>query len=102
MTQIVVINSETVVVEEQLSFTLAALCQATGAGMEQVQGLVDEGVLRPSGQGVDGWRFGGEAMPHARRALRLARDFGLDLAALGLVMDLLAEIDRLRAVRHQP
>ena len=28
MTQIVVINSETVVVEEQLSFTLAALCQA--------------------------------------------------------------------------
>ena len=45
--------------------------------------------------------FSGDALPQTRKAVRLARDFELDLAAIGLVMSLLAEIDRLRSrLRH--
>jgi chaperone modulatory protein CbpM len=100
MAAILVITTATVVVEEQLSFTLPALCQASGAEQALVQALVDEGLLQPTGQGPADWCFPGDALPQARKALRLARDFELDLAAVGLVMALLAEIDRLRSTQR--
>jgi chaperone modulatory protein CbpM len=101
MADIVVLMTGTVVVEDLVSFTLPALCRASGADPAQVQALVHEGLLQPTGQGPQHWRFGGEALPQTRRALRLARDFELDLAAVGLVMDLLTEIERLRSSLRQ-
>jgi chaperone modulatory protein CbpM len=101
MADVVVLTTASVVVEEQVSFTLSALCQASGAQQDLVHGLVGEGLLQPTGQGPVDWQFSGDALSQTRRALRLARDFELDLAAIGLVMDLLAEIDRLRSrLRH--
>ena len=101
MADIVVLTTATVVVEEQVSFTLSGLCQASGAEQELVHGLVGEGLLQPTGQSTEDWRFSGDALPQTRKALRLVRDFELDLAAVSLVMELLAEIDRLRSrLRH--
>ena len=101
MADIVVLTTATVVVEEQVSFTLSALCQASGAEQALVHGLVGEGLLQPTGQSTEDWRFSGDALPQTRKALRLTRDFELDLAAVSLVMALLAEIDRLRSrLRH--
>lgn len=97
MAEIHVITAEAVVVEEQLSFTLVALCQASGAGLEQVQAWVGEGLLRPTGQRPGDWRFDGEALSQTRRAFRLARDLELSPSGVALVMDLLAEIERLRS-----
>jgi chaperone modulatory protein CbpM len=97
-----VLTNETVVVEEQVSFTLPDLCRASGAGHELVRGLVFEGLLQPRGQGPDDWRFSGDALPQTRKALRLAHDFELDLAAVCLVIELLAENDRLRSGLRQP
>ncbi len=87
----------TVVVEEHVSFTFTALCQACGADAERVHALVAEGLLQPEGQSPDDWRFSGDALPHARKALRLARDLDLSLPGVALVMDLLDEIERLRS-----
>jgi chaperone modulatory protein CbpM len=101
MTDTLVLSTDTLVLEEHLSFTLPALCLASGARQELVLDLVGEGLLQPTGQAPHEWRFSGDALPRTRRALRLSVDFGLDLAALGLVMDLLAEIDRLRAGRRR-
>jgi chaperone modulatory protein CbpM len=101
MADIVVLTTATVVVEEQVSFTLSALCQASGAEQALVHGLVGEGLLQPTGRSTEDWRFSGDALPQTRKALRLVRDFELDLAAVSLVMELLAEIDRLRSrLRH--
>ncbi len=101
MADFLVVTTRNVVVEDAVSFTLSALCQASGAKAEQVHGLVGEGLLQPQGQGPDDWRFSGDALLKTRKALRLARDFELDLAAVGLVMELLAEIERLRSrLRH--
>lgn len=97
MAEIQLVTAEAVVVEEQLSFTAAALCRASGASPELVQALVDEGLLEPSGQGPHDWRFGGDALPQARRSLRLLHDLELSVSGVALVMDLLAEIDRLRS-----
>ena len=101
MADVVVLTTTSVVVEEQVSFTLSALCQASGAEQALVHGLVGEGLLQPTGQSTEDWRFSGDALPQTRKALRLVRDFELDLAAVSLVMELLAEIDRLRSrLRH--
>lgn len=86
-----------VVVEESVSFTLASLCQASGADVEQVHALVNEGLLQPTGHGPDAWEFGGDALLQTRRALRLARDLELSMPGVALVMDLLAEIERLQS-----
>ena len=102
MTDIVVLTTATVIVEEKVSYTLSALCQASGAEQELVQGLVGEGLLQPAGLGQDDWRFSGEALSQTRKALRLARDFELDVAAVSLVMELLAEIDLLRSRMRHP
>lgn len=97
MAEIYVIETEAVVVEQQVAFTLPALCRASGAQPEQVHALVDEGLLQPLGQGPDDWQFVGDALPKTRRALRLVRDLELSPAGVALVMDLLAEIDALRS-----
>lgn len=91
------LTAVTVVVEEHVSFSVSALCRASGADREQVEALVGEGLLQPTGQRSEDWQFSGEALSQTRRALRLARDLELDLAAVALVMDLLAEIGRLRS-----
>jgi chaperone modulatory protein CbpM len=97
MTDHPIVTTAPVVVEEHLSFTLVALCRASGADPGQVHDLVGEGVLQPAGQGTDDWQFGGDALPQTRRALRLARDLELSLSGVALVLDLLAEIERLQS-----
>lgn len=97
MDEITVIATGTVVVEEHVSFSLAGLCRASGAEPAQVEALVAEGLLQPGGSAADDWRFSGDALPLTRRALRLARDLELGIAGAALVMDLLAEIERLQA-----
>lgn len=86
-----------IVVEEHVVFTFTALCRASGADPEQLQALVGEGLLNPTGQGPDDWQFSGNALPRARTALRLARDLELGLPGAAIVMDLLAEIEILRS-----
>lgn len=87
----------TLVVEEELEFTLADLCHACDAEPAQLVDLVGEGVLEPAGQGPQDWRFSGPSLRAARTALRLSRDLGLTPAATALVLDLLAENAALRA-----
>lgn len=97
MAEIHTVTTQAVVVEEHLSFTLLSLCRASGLDREQLDALVSEGLLQPTGLGPDEWTFGGDALPQARRALRLARDLDLSVPGVVLVMDLLAEIERLQS-----
>ncbi len=85
-----------IVVEEQIVFTLSALCRASGAQSEQVQALIDEGLLQPTGQRPEDWQFSGSALRSTRTALRLAQDLELDPSGVVLVMGLMGEIERLR------
>lgn len=92
-------RSEThaVVVEEEIQFTLVELSLACRTDVEQLVALVVEGVLTPSGDDLQCWRFSGATLRRARVALRLARDLELNAASTALVLDLLDEIKALRA-----
>ena len=85
------------IVEVEYRLTLVELCHACDAREEDVRAWVDEGALEPEGRQPQDWRFAAAALPRARTAARLARDFEIDARAIALVLELMDEIDRLRA-----
>jgi chaperone modulatory protein CbpM len=88
---------EGVVVEEQLQFTLDELCRACRVVRTEVIVLVEAGVLEPVGTAPEDWRFAGASLRRARVALRLGRELELGVAGTAVALDLLEEIERLRA-----
>ncbi|HPU50600.1 MAG TPA: chaperone modulator CbpM [Burkholderiaceae bacterium] len=86
-----------VVVEESVTFTLDELCRACRGTDMELLALVDEGVLDPAGSGPADWVFDGSALGRARTALRLIDDLSLSAPAVALVLDLMSEIEHLRA-----
>ena len=92
---------EAVLIEHHHVFSFDELCQAAGTAPAQLRGWVEAGVLSPvpgrGGDHSDEWSFAGPALRTARTARRLAQDLELSGTGLALVMDLLAERDRLRA-----
>lgn len=88
---------DAIVVDETVSFTLDALCRVCQTDRVQLTALVHEGVLDPVGHGPDDWQFSGASLHRARSALRLLRDLELGVVGTALVLDLLDEIDGLKA-----
>lgn len=85
------------VVEEEIHLTLVELCRVCAVPQEQVLGWVGEGVLEPIGESPQEWRFTGTSLHRTRVATRLARDFELNTSGVALALDLLDEIESLRA-----
>jgi chaperone modulatory protein CbpM len=83
------------ILEEQNQLTMDELCHACAVRAEQIIQLVDLGVLEPLGR--EPWQFGGASLHRARIALRLHHDLDIDLAGAALALELLDEIDALRA-----
>jgi chaperone modulatory protein CbpM len=50
---------------------------------------------------VQHWRFSGGTVVRVRSALRLQRDLGVNLAGIGLALDLMEELEGLRAQLHR-
>lgn len=89
--------TEVLILEEQHDLTLDELCRACSTEAEQLQALVDEGVLAPLGAQRSAWRFSGLQLRRARVAVRLQRDLGVNIAGAALALQLLDELDELRA-----
>ncbi|SDV46689.1 chaperone modulator CbpM [Chitinasiproducens palmae] len=88
------------IVEEDIELTLVELCRASGASEQQLTLWVAEGALDPLERHNDvptGWRFGGSSLRRARIAVRLSRDLDIEPPGVALALDLLDQIERLRA-----
>lgn len=81
------------VLDEGLELSLADLCRALSVSAESIVELVDEGLVEPLGKTPVHWRFRGISVRRARRALRLQRDLGVNLAGAALALDLLEELE---------
>jgi chaperone modulatory protein CbpM len=84
------------VIEED-SLTLEQLCHACGVHAEWVISLVEESIIEPQGDEIQVWRFSGASLVRVRSALRLQRDLGVNLAGIALALDLMEELENLRA-----
>jgi chaperone modulatory protein CbpM len=82
--------------DESACLTLGDLCQACAVHAEWVIGLVEEGVLEPSGGDPAHWRFPGTSLRRLEVALRLHQDLELNLAGVALALELMDQIEQLR------
>ena len=85
------------VLEDQTELTLADICRACAEQADIIIELVHEGVLAPMGEAPEYWRFTGLHLHRAKVAVRLQRDLGVNLAGAALALQLLDEVDGLRA-----
>ncbi len=86
-----------IILDEQAQLTLAELSRACAVHAKLIIELVEEGVLAPIGREPNRWRFTGAHMRRARMVLRLQRDLGVNLAGAALALQLLDEVEALRA-----
>ena len=87
----------TLILEEQSELTLADICRACAMDDIVIIEMVEEGVLTPVGQAPAQWRFSGLHLQHAKVAVRLQRDLGVNLQGAALALQLLEEMEQLRA-----
>ena len=92
--------------------TLAELCEHVGVHAEFVEALVKHGVIEPVAARATvryaaSWRFTKQALDRSRKAVRLTRDLGVNLAGASLAIELLeqlenarSELDRLRHLQR--
>ncbi len=88
---------EGLLLDDECSLTLAELSRACAVHADWLLELVEEGILEPRGAGPMEWRFGAPELQRARVVRNLQRDLGVNLAGAALVVELLDELERLRA-----
>ncbi|KAA0997556.1 MerR family transcriptional regulator [Paraburkholderia panacisoli] len=86
------------IVEEQVELTLLELCRVSGASEIQILEWIEQGAIEPKCVSEnDGPHFDGVSLRRARKARRLAQDLEINAAGIALALDLLDEVEALRA-----
>ena len=85
------------ILENETRLSLRQLCDACAVHAEYIIELVDEGYIEPSGVEKSHWCFSGITIKRVCKAKRLQRDLGINLAGVALAIELMDEIEHLRA-----
>lgn len=85
------------ILEEEMRLTLTQLSRACEVRSEWLLELVQEGVIEPEETAAQEWVFAGSSLRRARVALRLQRDLGVNLSGAALALQLMDELEALRA-----
>ena len=83
--------------DDDVEMSLAQLCCACELSEAQVIELVDQGVIDPSGSEPATWRFVGVSLRRLRITQSLQRDLGVNAPGAALALELLEELEELRA-----
>lgn len=82
---------------EDAAFSLEELCEIAGIEPLMARDLIAYDILLPAGSEPDEWVFNMSQLKRLQTALRLQRDLEVNLAGIALVLDLLDEVEELRA-----
>jgi len=85
------------ILDESIEMNLHDLAQRCEVETHIVIEMVEEGVLEPEGSRPEEWQFRGPDLIRLHRALRLQQDLEVNLPGIALAMELLEELDDLRA-----
>ena len=88
--------TEISIVEDEVHMSIIELCHSINIEQEDLVAWVQEGILNPIGNSPEDWRFSGDALSRAKKALRLSRDLEINTPCVAMVLDLLDEISELR------
>ncbi|MBA3536639.1 MAG: MerR family transcriptional regulator [Tatlockia sp.] len=88
--------------EEWFYLSLTQVSSSFGISSDKVLEIIEEGIISVEKDEKNQWRFDNEALRHIRTVLRLNHDLGVNLAGAGLALELLKEIEHLRAMLNKP
>jgi len=83
--------------DETVTLTLTEISYACRVRESEIIDLVEEGIIVPAAPSEPDWNFPATELRRARRAIRLQRDLDINLSGVALVLDLLDEVEDLRA-----
>ncbi len=84
--------------EEWFFLSLREVSSSFGVSTETVIEIINEGIITVQKDEKNEWLFDNEAIGRIRMVLQLNQDLGINLAGAGLALELLTEINRLRAL----
>jgi len=73
------------------------LCEQEEIPLEYLEQIVAHGIVHPGGDSPETWRFDAHMVQVVRRADRLYRDLEADWGGIALAMDLLQQLQEMRA-----
>lgn len=83
--------------DETGEITLLQLCRSCAVGAETIEALIEQGIIEPVGRRAGHWCFPAVSMRQTRITLQLQRDLGVNLEGAALALELMEQIDELRA-----
>lgn len=84
-----------------IEVTTRELCEEMHLSRQTLIELVEYGIVEPQGGDPDSWRFDPHWVCVTRRAVRLHRDLGIDWPGVAVIVDLIAQRERLRHENNQ-
>lgn len=82
---------------EEAHLGLTDICERCGLPEAMIRAYVEEGVLASQGDDVARWRFSEVEVVRVQKARRLQRDLRLNPAGAALALELMEQIEDLRA-----
>ena len=86
-----------IVLDETVRLTLSQACRVCGVERAWVVELISEGAVEVEWHDDEEWMFDAIALRRLRIASRLQRDLGVNTAGAALAIDLMEQLERLRA-----
>lgn len=86
-----------IVVDESVTYNLKELCRECKVKDEVVYDMINEGILTPTGESPKSWIFTGTSIKKVLVTVRLQEDLRVNLPGAALAIDLLEQIEDLRA-----
>lgn len=83
--------------DDETEISLTQLCRVCELSREDVISMVDEGILDPLGDQPAIWRFQITSLRRVRITRTLQQELGINTPGAALALDLLEELDELRA-----
>ncbi len=82
--------------DETTEITIAELCEVCSIDIRQVDEMINEGILEPTGGRYEKRRVPHSSIRCTRTVVHMQRDLGVNLAGAALILDLLDRIENLQ------
>lgn len=84
-----------------LQLNIHEFCQSAELPQAALLEIIEHGILEPSGASPEQWLFDANALVIAKRARRLQGELQIEWAGIALALQLLDELEQLRAENTQ-
>lgn len=82
-------------------YSIDELCRVSAVDRRFLIQLVEYGILDPQGRHEREWQFAQHQLRRARKAAALKHDLNINVAGIGLILELLEEVEQLRSERDR-